>query len=289
MWLVAENLPKTRVELLLEKATIFRPLEDLAQQAETLRTDFTSSSDIGIVKHLKKDGAVMFVRVLAHDIIFEGRMVRLALTTDVTEKLKAEEQLQKSEANLRTILETTGTAYTLLDKELNIVVFNQMAVKFINSRFRAFPERGNPLVDFVHKESSQFRSYADDVLKGKHISFEVNYPQDDGSVFFFNIRMLPIKDNANEIFGLMLEISDITEIKKYTNAIEEQNKKLKEIAWLQSHIVRAPLARMMGLINLLRDNDLDISEHREFLIHLAASADELDSVIRGITNKTHEI
>jgi hypothetical protein len=35
-------------------------------------------------------------------------------------------------------------------------------------------------------------------------------------------------------------------------AIEKQNKKLKEIAWAQSHIVRAPLARMLGIVNLIK-------------------------------------
>ena len=145
-------------------------------------------------------------------------------------------------------------------------------------------------MDFFPPERfPQFRNYAQDVLKGKIISYEVNYPQPDGSVFFFSVRMLPIKNNEHEIFGLMVEVSDITEIKKYTNAIEEQNKKFREIAWLQSHIVRAPLARMMGIINLLADNDLDIAEHREFLKHLSTSADELDAIIKDITEKTQQL
>src|SRR5665213_195306 len=40
--------------------------------------------------------------------------------------------------------------------------------------------------------------------------------------------------------------NDITERIKYIGAIEKQNEKLREIAWIQSHIVRAPLARMLG-------------------------------------------
>lgn|GEM_PF-1890723 len=34
-------------------------------------------------------------------------------------------------------------------------------------------------------------------------------------------------------------------------AIELQNKKLKEIAFMQSHIIRAPVARIMGLSELI--------------------------------------
>jgi PAS domain S-box-containing protein len=281
----------TRDELLMKNARVLRSEEDVAQQTEIFQRDFSgSSSDIGVVKHVRKDGAAIFVHIIAHDIMFEGKNVRLSLTTDVTEKLKAEEYLQKQEANLRTILETTDTAYALLDKQLNIMAFNQMAVKFVNLQFNTIPGPESQLADFFPKERfPQFRNYSNDVLKGKSISYEVNYPQADGAIFYFNVRMFPIKNSQDEIFGLMLEISDVTEIKKYTNAIEEQNKKFREIAWLQSHIVRAPLARMMGIINLIKDNDLDIAEHRDFLVHLSASADELDTIIRDITSKTREI
>ncbi len=279
-----------RDELLTQHVTVFRPIEDLAQQLDIFQEDFSTSADLGIIRQVKKDGSVMFVHIIAHDITFDGRKVRLSLTTDVTEKLKAEENLKKSEANLRTILDTTGTAYALLDRELNIVAFNQVAVKFVNLQFNNFPEKVSQLTDFFPSERfPQFRNYANDVLKGRNINYEVNYPQADGSVFFFNVRMFPIKNNENEIFGMMLEVSDITEIKKYTNAIEEQNKKFREIAWLQSHIVRAPLARMMGIINLLTDNNLDAAEHREFLKYLAISAGELDVIIKDITDKTQEI
>jgi len=277
----------TKEELLQKNVSIFRPPEDLAKQSEIFLKDFNSSSDLGVVKHVKKDGSVIFVRMVAHDIIFEGKKVRLSLTTDVTGKLEAEDNLQRSEANLRTILDTTDTAYALLDKNLNVMAVNQVAAKFVNLKLNKYAEKGRQFIDALLTERfPRFRSYADDVLNGKNISYEVNYPQADGSAVFFNIRMFPIKNKENEIFGLMLELVDITGIKKYTNAIEEQNEKFREIAWLQSHIVRAPLARMMGIINLIKDNDLDIEEHREFLAHLATSAAELDSIIKDITDKT---
>ena len=53
---------------------------------------------------------------------------------------------------------------------------------------------------------------------------------------------------------------DITEFKKNVDAIELQNKKLAEIAWEQSHVVRAPLARMLGCIHHLEDSREHIDE-----------------------------
>ena len=47
--------------------------------------------------------------------------------------------------------------------------------------------------------------------------------------------------------------------KEQMKQIEQRNVKLEEIAWEQSHMVRAPLAKIMGLIELLK-----ISEKQDF-------------------------
>jgi len=80
--------------------------------------------------------------------------------------------------------------------------------------------------------------------------------------------------------------NDITESLNYVKAIEEQNEKLKEISWMQSHIVRAPLARIKGLIPLINDVKENSIERERMLDYLLLSANELDDVIGDITNKT---
>lgn len=80
--------------------------------------------------------------------------------------------------------------------------------------------------------------------------------------------------------------TDITERLKYTKAIEDQNEKLKEISWIQSHIVRAPLSRIMGLVPLL-NNLCDSEEEREKILeYISVSAIELDEIIKNITDKS---
>ncbi len=81
-------------------------------------------------------------------------------------------------------------------------------------------------------------------------------------------------------------INDITERVKYINAIENQNKKLREIAWIQSHVVRAPLARMMGIINVLKETDVTTDEKKLLLDNFVESGIELDLIIKDITVKT---
>ena len=77
-----------------------------------------------------------------------------------------------------------------------------------------------------------------------------------------------------------------SDLQRYINTIEDQNKKLREIAWIQSHVVRAPLSRMMTLIELIKSNSFNDSDNEELLNNVLISAVELDNVIRDISNKT---
>lgn len=79
---------------------------------------------------------------------------------------------------------------------------------------------------------------------------------------------------------------NITERAKYIRAIEEQNKKLRDIAGVQSHVVRAPLTRVIGLAELMKVQPLEEIVNGELLNHLLSSANELDDIIREITMKS---
>jgi signal transduction histidine kinase len=62
-----------------------------------------------------------------------------------------------------------------------------------------------------------------------------------------------------------------------------------EIAWVQSHEVRGPLARIMGLIQLIQHDRHDTTDVRDTLRHILENAKELDEIIRKIVRKTEEI
>lgn len=64
--------------------------------------------------------------------------------------------------------------------------------------------------------------------------------------------------------------------------------KLREIAWLQSHVVRAPLARLIGLVDLL-EYELSLKGLEDQLLsHINDAAHELDAVIKNICDRTIE-
>jgi light-regulated signal transduction histidine kinase (bacteriophytochrome) len=84
-------------------------------------------------------------------------------------------------------------------------------------------------------------------------------------------------------------IQDVTDRTNFYNALVKQNETLREIAWIQSHIVRAPLAKIMGLVQLLQD-EKDGGDEYTFDFVLGAilnAAQELDRVILDISEKSN--
>lgn len=97
-----------------------------------------------------------------------------------------------------------------------------------------------------------------------------------------------LKDDLNAP-GLYKSILYTIERKRYVNAIEKQNKQLQEIAYIQSHIARAPLARMMGIVNIIKDIEMPGREREIWISNFNESAEELDALIHDIVRRTEQI
>jgi len=116
----------------------------------------------------------------------------------------------------------------------------------------------------------------------------VNYKK-NGDAFWINFSVSPVANqNGNYTHWIAIE-RDVTERKKYIQEIEDQNKKLREIAWTQSHVLRAPVAKIMGLVNLLNDTTFVENSTTEVLNYITSSATELDDIIRKIVYTTETI
>lgn len=60
---------------------------------------------------------------------------------------------------------------------------------------------------------------------------------------------------------------------------------LSDIAYIQSHMVRAPLARILGFVKLIDKKKLS-SENKEIIKYIEQSSNELDAVIKKIVDKS---
>jgi signal transduction histidine kinase len=67
-----------------------------------------------------------------------------------------------------------------------------------------------------------------------------------------------------------------------TQVIMDQNKKLHEYAFVSAHKVRSPLARILGLVNLIGLEITMSDKGKELNAHLSNSANELDEILREV-------
>lgn len=110
----------------------------------------------------------------------------------------------------------------------------------------------------------------------------------DQQPYWASLAISPVTDRHGEVKNYIAIARDVTERMEYLSAIEEQNKQLREIAWFQSHIVRAPLSRIMGLTDIATAECSDEGS-KEVLGMLRQSADDLDAIVREIVQKTQII
>jgi signal transduction histidine kinase len=107
------------------------------------------------------------------------------------------------------------------------------------------------------------------------------------SSLLYTVFLLSQLTNQNIILEEKVKERTV-ELEKNIAAIELQNKALREISWIQSHVVRAPLARMMGAISLLEIKDDAGVTQEEIMDIVITSANEIDKTVREISAKSAE-
>ncbi|WP_375577696.1 CHASE domain-containing protein [Marivirga tractuosa] len=204
----------------------------------------------------------------------------LAVVREVTESKVNEEKLAKSEQKYKSLVSQASDAIFLADKNGVLLELNEIGHEMSEIPFDQ-DEKFN-LNHLIKFEDSNEGNLIEMINKKGTIIQE-------GILISVNNKSIPIEISCkvtaqNQILGI---IRDISVRKNYTNSIKEQNEKLREIAWIQSHEVRAPLARLLGLLDLV-DNYQNISEESKTRViqSLRDSALELDIIIRDVVRRT---
>lgn len=88
-----------------------------------------------------------------------------------------------------------------------------------------------------------------------------------------------LKHQAKEI-ARMNETLELR-VKERTEELQNRNSQLTEYAFINSHVLRSPVSKVLGLINLM---EVDKSaDPKEIINHLKTSCEELDEVVKKIT------
>ncbi len=85
------------------------------------------------------------------------------------------------------------------------------------------------------------------------------------------------------IFLMELELSNKV-LREHMIEIEDRNESLRKIAHLQSHDIRQPLTSIMGILNLIKEDNYEADKER--LIMMEEAANDLDGKIHEIVEQT---
>ncbi len=94
-----------------------------------------------------------------------------------------------------------------------------------------------------------------------------------------------IRSESGLVLGARGIVQDITDIKSSLTQLHSQNKKLDHILWMQSHVLRSPVATILGLVKLLEiEGDLNDNQ-LQIISGLSQAATQLDDIIRDLNDK----
>ena len=102
-----------------------------------------------------------------------------------------------------------------------------------------------------------------------------------------------LRASEEELLASGEELKQINEnlnglVENRTKVIIDQNKKLVYHAFVSAHKVRSPLARILGIVNLIK-HDVELTEKgKELYSHLKLSAQELDDILREVRVSLNE-
>ncbi|HKL40192.1 MAG TPA: histidine kinase dimerization/phospho-acceptor domain-containing protein, partial [Cryomorphaceae bacterium] len=115
------------------------------------------------------------------------------------------------------------------------------------------------------------------------------FKKGNGEYAHVSDRGFIVRDYQGTAIRMVGAMRDVTAHTEFIRAIKTQNEKLIKIAWKQSHELRGPLTRIMGLISLIEQDGFKDITMKEFFAYLNSAATELDQVIKEIVDSSEEV
>ncbi|MGY6558277.1 MAG: PAS domain-containing protein [Nitritalea sp.] len=207
--------------------------------------------------------------------------------TDISELKDFETKLEEKRVHLLSIMESSVDGIWSIDREMKLTYANEV---FKNDFYKLLGKTihaGDMLLPKMSEEGQKFWSaqYTRG-LQGERFNFEFHATFQNGDTHIYKVNCNPIQLKG-EVIGLALFGADKTRERLYTQAIEQQNRQLRDISWSQSHLVREPLTKIMGICQLIKETGMDKVEELELIPALLLASEEMDQVIQRIIQEAN--
>ncbi|QXV63786.1 GAF domain-containing protein [Mucilaginibacter sp. 21P] len=191
---------------------------------------------------------------------------------------------KQEERIMSSFFDSCSCAHLLLDRELNVIAFSKTMKDFISLHHREEISEGYDIMKLIDPADRKAVTKAcAEALLGHHTHMDRHLEFADRS-YWWEVYIQPAFDREGKIIGVSYNGHDISARMKQQQDAAIQQKTLQEIAFVQSHELRRPVASIQGLLNLI---DMDSTEsYFAPLTDMKKNIDVLDAKIRQIVGFT---
>ena len=203
-----------------------RPEEDIPDLLKATAKPIHGLQQTTIWRHRKKNGSIIDVEIVGHDLLFHGIDAELIAARDVTERKKAEETTQQ----LASIVEFSEDAILGKSMDGKITSWNRGAEKIYG--YTRGEVVGRDLSFLVPSDrQAEIPAIMERILSGQPIeNLETKRLTKAGSVLDVSMSISPIKDAAGQVTGASAIARDITFRKRAEEQLKLQSAALEAAA-----------------------------------------------------------
>lgn len=210
---------------------------------------------------------------------------------DITEKKEAEEKVKQSEANLNQIIDLVPYLIFVKDQTGKFIKVNKRFAELYGIQSAEQLNHKNILESIPIKEQGEKFMLEDTeiISSGKpKIIAETHFTDFKGKARILYTTKVPytqISNNDKAILGVAIDITEqkLAELEKakITNDLIQRSKKIEQFNYIISHNLRAPVANILGLANVLKLN-ISSSEKQQTEQFLFLAVEQLDNIVRDL-------
>ncbi len=197
----------------------------------------------------------------------------------------------QNQLKLKAILDSTVDSNILIGADYKILNFNRVANEAAVTISNKALFVGDDIRNHIHESVLHiFKAKFEEALNGALVKSERPVQLNTGKEIWFEFLYYPVYDSQNLLVGVALNTTNIDIRKTAELKVLDQLERFKKIAFLQSHELRAPLANIMGVVNVLNLllPKIESSDTIELLNGLIENAKKMDSIVQQIVRGTRE-
>ncbi|MCY6354922.1 PAS domain-containing sensor histidine kinase [Clostridium sp. ZS2-4] len=174
--------------------------------------------------HYRKDGSRFYVKVNFFSVDLENKKVFFSIIKNITEEKLKGEQIEK----LSKALEQASSAIIITDVKGKIEYANKKFEEVVKKSRDKLVGRTPHLFDPNMQPKDSFNNMWNTIKLGKEWKGEYFHQRRNGTDFWWDVSIAPVKDDKGEIIYLLGITDDITEKKNMLKILNNKNLQLND-------------------------------------------------------------